>query len=76
MLLVAISRGTAETDIWPENVLSKQVTVDVPLRVKKIPLVLFKNWLFIIEMEVSPEKTASIAKVVVFSIVHEETSKL
>ena len=43
LLFADISSGTLETEVWPLNVLSEQTTVDVPLRVKKIPLTLFKN---------------------------------
>ena len=76
LLLAAIPSGTSEMEVCPSKVFPEQTTVDVPLKVKEMPLVLFKNWLFVTETEALPEKEASIVNVVVFVNVHEETSKL
>ena len=76
MLLSAdISNGTLDVEICPSKVLFEQTMVDVPSRVKKTPLILFNNWLFMMDMEASPLKVASIAYIVACSIVQEETSR-
>ena len=43
LLFAVISKGTLEMEVWSWNVLFEQSRVDVPFRVKKIPLVLFRN---------------------------------
>ncbi len=66
LLFASSSTGVFETEACPVNILFKQSTVDVPLRVKDTPLTLLKNRLFVREIEASLGKDASIAKVVLF----------
>lgn len=76
LLSADISRGTLETEVWPSKVLFEQTRVDVPSRFKKIPLTLSKKWLSRMDMEAFAGNVASIAKVVVFVNVQEETFRL